>query len=170
VRIVSIFKKFWKHTVDLAKRLISLHDPPHAIAGGAAIGMFFGFTPLFGLKTVLALTCAWIVRCSPVSAVIAVTLHDILLPLSPILLTLEYDVGYYLLRHQMPPKLEFRHAKLADMLQWTTFLSFGRPLLLGALVFAIPISIITHFLTLFCVKKYRLRKDVKDQHTGTPRP
>ncbi len=167
--VLSIFKKFWKHVIDLAKRLVSLHDPPHSIAGGAAIGMFFGFTPLFGLKTVLALVCAWFVRCSPVSAVIAVTMHDILLPLSPILLTLEYDVGYYLLHHQMPPKFGFHHVKLADMLQWTTFLSIGRPLLLGALIFAIPISIITYFLILGCVKKYRLRKDDKNRHIDPPR-
>lgn len=154
--------------MDLAKRLVSLHDPPHSIAGGAAIGVFFGFTPLLGLKTILTLFCAWIVRCSPVSAVIAVTLHDMMLPLSPILLKFEYDVGFYLIHHQLPPKFGLHHAKLADMFQWTTFLSIGWPLLLGSLVFATPISFIAYFLTLECVKKYRLRKNVRSQYRDPP--
>ena len=36
-------------------RLTSLKDPPHTIALGVAIGMFFGLIPLWGLKTLLAI-------------------------------------------------------------------------------------------------------------------
>ncbi len=161
-------KHFWKHIVGLAKRLVSLHDPPHAIAGGVAIGMFFGFSPLFGLKTVLALVVAWAVRCSPVSAVIAVTLHDIMLPFYPIFLTVEYDVGFYMIHHSFPPRFSMYHMKLADIFQWTTFFTIGWPLLLGSLIFAVPTSIFSYFLTLECVKRYRQRRDAKHREIDPP--
>ncbi|PWU06612.1 MAG: DUF2062 domain-containing protein [Verrucomicrobia bacterium] len=159
--ILFMIKRFWQHIIDLAKRLISLHDPPHAIAGGVAIGIFFGFSPLFGLKTVLALVLAWIFRCSPVSAVIAVTLHDIMLPLYPIVLTLQYDVGYFVYHHRFPSQLGLRHVKLVDVFKWTTFLTVGWPMLLGSAIFGVPLSLISYFLTLGFIKKYRQRRDAK---------
>jgi uncharacterized protein (TIGR03546 family) len=161
-------KNFWKHIINLAKRLVSLHDPPHSIAGGVAIGMFFGFSPLFGLKTVLALVVAWLVRCSPVSAVIAVTLHDIMLPLYPILLTLEYDVGFYVIHHNFPQRFSMHHMKSTDIFQWITFFRIGWPLLLGSVIFAVPTSIISYFLALECIKKYRRRRDAKDRDIDPP--
>jgi len=43
----------WLHEHSL--KLLAIRDTPEAIAGGVAIGIFFGFTPLFGLKTLLAI-------------------------------------------------------------------------------------------------------------------
>src|SRR6266850_5013571 len=63
--------------------LMTLPDTPHAIALGSAIGMFFGFSPLFGLKTVLAFLTTWACKGNKTAAVITVQLHDILLPLVP---------------------------------------------------------------------------------------
>ena len=62
---------------------------PHAIAGGVAIGVFVGFTPLFGIKTLLSLGGAYLLRCNPIAAVIAVSLHDIVTPLWPVLLRVD---------------------------------------------------------------------------------
>ena len=53
-------------------------DTPHSIALGSAIGIFFGFTPLWSLKTLLSIGVAWVFRCNKLAAAIAVTLHDIL--------------------------------------------------------------------------------------------
>ena len=162
-KISSALKGLWEHIVGLVKRLVSLHDPPHSIAGGAAIGICLGFTPLFGLKTVLVLVIAWMFRCSPISAVIAVTLHDVLLPLTPIILKIEYEIGFYVIHHHFPPKFILRHAKLADMFQWTTFFNVGWPLLLGSLVIGIPTAIISYFIMLEFIKKYRRHKAAKLQ-------
>ena len=60
--------------------LMNLPDTPHSIALGAAIGMFFGFTPLFTMKTLLAFAITWLCRANKTAAIITVTLHDILLP------------------------------------------------------------------------------------------
>ena len=103
---------------------MTLRDTPHAIAGGVAIGVFIGFTPLFGIKTLLSLAGAYLLRCNPIAAVIAVSLHDVVTPLWPVLLRIEYDIGYWLLSHphHLPPKLEMHHVHVSEMLKWTTFL------------------------------------------------
>lgn len=149
--------KFVGHLHALWKKLFALKDSPHAIAGGVAIGVFVGFTPLWGIKTLLSLGLAYGLRCNPIAAVIAVSLHDVLVPLAPIFMRWQYDLGFWLLSHphHLPPKLEFVHSHIhpADMLKWTTFLSVGLPLLLGSLVFAVPGAALAYLLALGVFKK-----------------
>jgi len=151
--------KFWEHFKALAGRLFSLKDTPHAIAGGVAIGVFVGFTPLFGVKTLLSLGLAYALRCNPIAAVIAVSLHDVLIPFAPFLMRLEYDIGYWMLSHphHLPPKFELHHGhlNLGEMLQWTTFLNLGLPLLVGSLIVSAPSALVFYFLTLAIVKARR---------------
>src|SRR5215470_17072943 len=66
--------------------LFRLKDAPRAIAVGASAGVFFGFIPLWGLKTLLAIASARLLRGNLIAAAITVTLHDVLLPLMPLLL------------------------------------------------------------------------------------
>ena len=95
----------WLHEHSL--KLLAIRDTPEAIAGGVAIGIFIGFTPLFGLKTVLTILFAWLTRSNILAAVIASAAHDILLPLMPVIFRWEYDVGFWLLSqpHHLPPRL-----------------------------------------------------------------
>jgi uncharacterized protein (DUF2062 family) len=139
-------KTLWEHIQALWRRLLELRDTPHAIAGGIAIGMFYGFTPLFGVKTLLCLGTAWLARCSKIAAVITVCLHDIITPFWPFLLRIEYDIGYWLLSHphHLPPKIELHHMKLSRMLEWTTFFDVGLPLLVGSLFIAVPCALVAY--------------------------
>src|SRR6059058_3683114 len=73
--------------------LMTLPDTPHSIALGSAIGMFFGFTPLFTLKTLLAFLITWLFRANKTAAVITVTLHDVLLPFVPAMFFWQYKLG-----------------------------------------------------------------------------
>ena len=59
--------------------LMTIADSPHSIALGSAIGIFFGFTPLYPLKTLLSIGAAWAFRCNKIAAAIAVTLHDVVI-------------------------------------------------------------------------------------------
>src|SRR6516162_10004525 len=95
----------WLHEHSL--KLLAIRDTPQAIAGGVAIGIFFGFTPLFGLKTLCAIAFAWLTRCNIIASVIAVALHDVLLPFMPVVYRWEYDLGFWLLSHPhaWPPPL-----------------------------------------------------------------
>lgn len=140
-----------------SRQLLQLKDKPHAIAIGTAVGIFFGFIPLLGLKTLLALGVVRLLRGNLVAAAISVTLHDIALPLMPLLLRWEYDLGYWLLSHphQLPSSLHISHSNPAIWFHWSTFLTVGRPLLLGSLVVAAPIAVATYYLTLFLVVRSR---------------
>src|SRR5881409_2973801 len=90
---MNLRKWFNEHSL----KLLAIRDTPNAIAGGVAIGIFFGFTPLVGLKTLLSIFVAWLTRCNILAAAIAVTLHDVALPFMPVLFRWEYNIGYWLL-------------------------------------------------------------------------
>src|SRR5712664_1067007 len=82
----------WLHEHSL--KLLAIRDTPQAIAGGVAIGIFFAFTPFFGLKEVLTILFAWLTRSNIIAAVLAVTAHNIILPVMPVIFRWEYDMGY----------------------------------------------------------------------------
>jgi len=125
--------------------LMTLPDTPHSIALGSAIGMFFGFTPLFGLKTLLSIVGAWLCKGNKIAAFISVTLHDIILPFWPAIFLWEYRMGMWVLYGRVPQRPGFSHVALVDYMEWTTFLTLGRPLLVGSLFFALPAAILVYF-------------------------
>jgi uncharacterized protein (DUF2062 family) len=125
--------------------LMTLPDTPHAIALGSAIGMFFGFSPLFGLKTILAFLITWAFKANKTAAVITVQLHDLLLPFVPALFFWQYKLGMWALYHRLPQRAGFRRVALSDFMEWTTFLTVGRPILVGSLFFAVPSALLVYF-------------------------
>jgi len=88
-----------------------------------AIGIFFGFTPLFGLKTALTVLFAWLTRSNIIAAVIASAAHDIILPLMPVvfrwstsrLLVLSHP-------HHLPPSLTKMKWEGISLRGWIVFL------------------------------------------------
>ena len=106
--------------LELGQRLVQIRDTPHAIAGGVAIGVFMGFTPLLGFKTLLALLIAWLLRCSKVSAAVAVTAHDCVFPLLPLILRWQYIIGFWLWYspHHLPKKLKLQTPTLEHLFDW----------------------------------------------------
>ena len=155
----------WLHEHSL--KLLAIRDTPEAIAGGVAIGIFIGFTPLVGLKTALTILFAWLTRSNIIAAVIASAAHDILIPLMPVIFLWEYDVGYWLLSqpHHWPPPLTFRHGEehfwrhwIKFFTNWRTFSAVGKPTLVGSLVCAAPFSILSYVLTKILVARHQRKK------------
>ena len=137
--------KRWLHEHSL--KLLAIRDTPEAIAGGVAIGFFFGFTPLFGLKTVCAIFFAWLTRSNIIAAVLAGTLHDLALPLMPVIWRLEYRVGYWFMHHEWPDHLTRGMFRGHAARNWTTFLTVGMPWLLGSAVLGAPVAMLSYFIT-----------------------
>jgi len=138
-----------------------IDDSPHAIALGVALGIFYGFTPLLGLKTLMAIATAWLLGGNKLAAAIAVTLHDVALPIMPILLRWEYQVGYWLLSnpHEWPAALRLVHqSRPGTWLRWSSFFTIGRPLLLGSFLFSTPTAVLTYFLTLPLIRKVQRKR------------
>ncbi|MDQ6914046.1 MAG: DUF2062 domain-containing protein [Verrucomicrobiota bacterium] len=137
---------WWKRQFHAHRgRLIRINDTPHSVALGSAIGMFFGFTPLFGLKTLLSILIAWIFKSNKIAAAVMVTLHDLILPFLPVILFWEYKMGMWVLQRQMPAKPRLHGGALRDYIQWTTFFTYGKPTLIGSLFFALPSAVILYF-------------------------
>jgi uncharacterized protein (DUF2062 family) len=148
----------WLHEHSL--KLLAIRDTPEAIAGGVAIGIFFGFTPLFGLKTLSAIFFAWLTRSNILAAVISGALHDVILPFMPIIYRWEYNVGYWLLSdpHHWPPPLTRVHWEGNAWRHWTTFFSVGKPLLIGGCVCAAPFSVACFFITREIMVRHQRKK------------
>ncbi len=140
-------------------RLVALHDTPHSIAGGVAIGIVLGFTPFYTLKTLLAIGLAWLFRCSKVAAAVAVTLHDLTLPLTPMLLRLEYGMGYWFLSnpHHWPPKIHLHHHPLRwhEWFHREVFIDVLWPTFVGSLFISIPLAVVAFFATVRLVEAHR---------------
>src|SRR5437764_9332841 len=125
--------------------LMTMADTPHSIALGSAIGIFFGFTPLWSLKTLLSIAVAWLCRCNKIAAAIAVTVHDVLIFVMPAIYFAEYKVGCWTL-HRPPPAHRVRfHFGLHDYLNWDVFLRLVWPALVGSLFLAFPSAVVVYF-------------------------
>ena len=155
--------------------LVELHDTPHSIAGGVSIGVFVGFLPLFipfvPVKYALSVLASWAFRCSKVAALIAVTAHDILLPIWPFVLRWEYQIGYWLMYRQLPPRLREGHAKfrpeyyfswgtirsvvdwIKHALTWRFVTNILPPMLIGAVIIGVPVAVVCYMISLRVVTR-----------------
>jgi uncharacterized protein len=158
VKALHALKQFAKKRLE---QLEDIRDAPRAVAGGVAIGIFWGFTPLIGLKTLLSILLAWISRCSKISAAVAVSFHDILTPIWPVFLRWEYDLGFWMLSHphHFPKRLHENDAHLKYWLHWNT-LEIIWPTLVGSLFFAVPFALISYFIVEQTLERYERRRGV----------
>jgi uncharacterized protein len=150
--------RHWLHGHSL--KLLAIRDTPEAIAGGVAIGIFFGFTPLIGLKTLSAILVAWLTGSNILAAVLAGALHDVIIPFMPFIYRWEYDLGYWLLSHPHHWPKSLRKLRFDGHLwpRWTTFLTVGKPLLLGSVICGAPFALASFWLTRTLVAKHHRKK------------
>ena len=149
----------WLHEHSL--KLLAIRDTPQAIAGGIAIGVFFGFTPLFGLKTLLSILFAWISGSNILAAVIAGTLHDVILPFMPVLYRWEYIIGYFLLTspHRLPPHIARPDHTLFTLRGLAVLLEkVGRYTVVGGAIFATPFALLSYFISWRIVDRHQKKK------------
>ena len=140
-------------------KLIMLQDTPHSIALGSAIGIFFGFTPLVSLKTLLSIATAWVFRCNKLAAAIGVTLHDVLLLFMPAIYWWEYKTGYRLLHGISPPRIRFSHIAMQDYLHWKMFVRVIWPTLVGSIFLALPCAVVVYFFMRGVIEKARAKRE-----------
>lgn len=126
------------------------------MAGGVAIGMFWGFTLLTGIKTLLSILFAWLFRWSKISAVITVSFHDVLTPIWPIILRWEYDFGFWILSHphHFPKRLSMEEAHIKYWLHFNK-LEIIWPTFVGSLLFAVPSALISHWIVEQSLERFR---------------
>ncbi len=136
-------------------RLVTIEDTPHSIALGVAIGIFFGFTPLWSLKTLLSIAVAWLFKSNKIAAAISVQLHDLILPFMPAIYLWEYKIGFWSLHGHLPRRFSLRALSLRDYIQWETFFTVGRPLLVGSVIIGLPCAALVYVICRGLVTTHR---------------
>jgi len=113
------------------------------------------------LKTVLTVSVARLFRGSVIAALLAIALHDVVLPVMPLVLRWEYDVGWWLLSHphRLPAALHLSHHGLRVWTHWSTYRAAGAPLLLGWLVICGPVGALTFFLMRAVIERLHRRRE-----------
>ncbi len=149
------FKNWWRAHHE---RLISIEDTPHSIALGLAIGIFFGFTPLWSMKTLLSIGVAWLFNSNKIAAAISVTLHDVILPFMPAIYWWEYRIGYQCLHGTSPARIHFGEVSIRDYVHWNIFLHVVWPTLVGSMFLALPSALLIYFLARWTVRRTRAHR------------
>jgi uncharacterized protein (DUF2062 family) len=149
-----------------------LQGDPRKLAWGMALGVFVGLTPTVPFHSVTVLALAPILGISPVTAYIGIWIMNPV-TIAPLYL-LAYKVGEYLVFRSAP-------LVLPAVWNWDSALSLlwrgGLALQVGGVVIAIPPAIISYFLTLWVVQRYRQRQARKadgvfplpENHSAPPR-
>jgi uncharacterized protein (DUF2062 family) len=89
-----------RHWLD---QLLHTHDTPKRTAAAFALGVFFGFSPLLGLHTVLGLVCAFALNLNRVAVLLGV--YSNLPWILPAYYTLTTMAGAALLQVEIKPSL-----------------------------------------------------------------
>ena len=145
-------KKKW--LADHHMTLVTIADTPHSIALGSAIGIFFGFTPLYSLKTLLSIAVAWVCRSNKIAAAIASNLHDIFFLAMPAVYFFEYKIGCWILRRPPSPK-PFHHFVVGEYMQWHFLVRVVWPALIGSLFLGLPSALLAYFTMRMLVSRAR---------------
>ncbi|XZE52249.1 DUF2062 domain-containing protein [Planctomycetaceae bacterium SH139] len=155
-RIYLRLRRFITHN------LLHADDPPHRLALGVAIGMFFAFTPLIGVQMVLVVAAAWVFRANKAVGVPLVWISNpaTFVPIFyPCYLIGNAILGWPLVSRQW-------WAALADppvgfiegsRFYWARMLEIFAPLMLGSIAVALPLAIMSYLVTRTVIERYRAR-------------
>ena len=145
------------------EQLLHTHDTPRRTAAAFALGVFFGFSPLLGLHTVLGLAFAFIFNLNRVAVVLGIYSNI------PWILTDNYTlatlVGEAILRVDVPPGLMEDLTVAVTQVSWTEFRRLAgalTPLVwaytLGSTLGALAISAVTYRASLAMIEAHRRHK------------
>ena len=152
------WRRFRRWLAGVHLHVMAIEDTPHSIALGLAIGIFFGFTPLWSLKTLLSIGVAWLLGGNKIAAAVSVQLHDLILPFMPAIYLWEYKLGFWVLHGQLPRRISFRTLALRDYVHWEMFFTVGRPLLIGSLVVGLPSAALVYVICRGLITRHRAAK------------
>ena len=139
-------------------KLARLPASSYAISAGFACGSMVSFTPLLGLHFVLAVVFSYLLRANYIAALIGTIVGN---PISfPFIWGLIYKVGAFIVDrsdNNLIPNINF------EIIIKQTYDIFI-PMLVGGAVLAIPVWLLTYFITYSFVssfKKARIKKQKK---------
>jgi uncharacterized protein (DUF2062 family) len=144
------------------EQLLHTHDTPRRTAAAYALGVFFGFSPLLGLHTVLGLLFAFTLNLNRVAVLLGI--YSNLPWILPAYYTVTTLAGAAILRVQVPPGLlRELSAAFADA-SWADFRRLGHALtplawayVLGSTIGAIVLALVAYRVSLTMIEAHRRR-------------
>ena len=147
------------------RRLLAIDDPPERTALAFSIGIFIAFSPFLGLHTIMATVVAFAFRFNKVAIYTGTFINNPFLTLVPIIIV-SYAIGAFFLGRPLgipdegiellqDPHLfsrDYYHRLLAQ--GW----SIVWPFAVGATLLSVVCSISAYPLTLWALRKRRLKK------------
>jgi uncharacterized protein (DUF2062 family) len=151
-------------------QLLHTHDTPQRTAAAYALGIFFGFSPMLGLHTVLGLAFAFAFNLNRVAVLLGI--YSNLPWILPAYYSLATVLGAFILRVKLPPNLSRDLQGLLDQASWADFRQLGHSLTplfwsysLGSTIGALILAVIAYRVALALIithrRKVELAKQVK---------
>ena len=149
-------------------QLLHTHDTPQRTALAYAVGIFFGFSPVLGLHTILGLVCAFAFNLNRVAVLLGI--YSNLPWILPAYYSLATLLGATLLRVKVPPNLlRDLQAALAEA-SWADFRQLGHALtplawayVLGSTIGAVILALIAYRVAFVMIVAHRRRVDMSHQ-------
>lgn len=136
-------------------RLMRQNSSPRNLAAAMALGMFIGAMPIIPFQSVVVIALAFVMRVNKLAAWLA-TCYSNAATMVPFYYFL-YMVGSAVTPFDVafdPSKLEMEQLIEAG---WQVF----AVMFAGGLAFGIPATILTYFLSLFIIRRYRQRRALR---------
>jgi uncharacterized protein len=141
-------------------QLLHTHDTPQRTAAAYALGVFFGFSPLLGLHTVLGLVFAFALNLNRVAVLLGI--YSNLPWILPAYYTLATVAGAALLGVQVQPGLLKELTSALAQAQWADFRQLAHALtplawayVLGSTIGAVILAVIAYRVALTMIEAHR---------------
>ena len=136
---------------SLLKQVLHLQESPQRTALAFAIGVFIGFSPAYGLHTVMVLLCAWALRLNLLALMAGAFLNN---PWTMVpILGATYWVGALLLGRMDSPSFDWQDLSFGAL--YEQIMPYAMPFFLGGFVLSFLGAALAYPLAYYVVAKYR---------------
>jgi uncharacterized protein (DUF2062 family) len=149
-------------------QLLHTHDTPQRTAAAYALGVFFGFSPLLGLHTVLGLVFAFALNLNRVAVLLGI--YSNLPWILPAYYSLATVLGATILRVQVPPNVLRDLSAALSAASWADFRALGHALTplawayaLGSTIGSVILALIAYRVALGVIIAHRRRLEQQHQ-------
>ena len=155
----NLINKFFRFLSYYKLRLARLPASSYAVSSGFACGSMVSFTPLLGLHFILAVVFAFLIRGNFIAALIGTVVGN---PITfPFIWGLIYKVGTFV--------TSIKHVSLSKNINFEMIINqtyeIFFPMLVGGIVIAPLVWIITYFIIYSFISSYKKRKNKKTKRS-----
>jgi hypothetical protein len=136
---------------SLLKQVLHLQESPQRTALAFAIGVFIGFSPVYGLHTVMVLLCAWALGLNLLALMVGAYLNN---PWTMVpILGATYWVGALLLGRSDSPSFDWHDLNFGAI--YEQIMPYAMPFFLGGFVLSFLAAALAYPLAYYFVARYR---------------